>query len=130
LHESKRSRPPERRQTIDFSHLVLSILFVNRRFNSLTVQQASEASPTLAALAERARDAQARLAAIQDLIPTDLRSGVQPGPAEGEEWCMLVGSNAAAAKLRQLVPSLLGRLRGRGWQVSSLRIKVRSRRSL
>lgn len=102
--------------------------FVNRRYNPLTLQQATEASPTLAALAERARDAAARLGAIQDLIPAELRPGVQAGPAEGEEWCVLVGSNAAAAKLRQLVPSLLARLRVRGWHVSTLRIKVRSRR--
>lgn len=102
--------------------------FVNRRYNPLTLLQATEASPTLAALAERARDAAARLGAIQDLIPADLRAGVQAGPAQGEEWCVLVGSNAAAAKLRQLVPSLLARLRVRGWQVSTLRIKVRSRR--
>ena len=102
--------------------------FVNRRYNPLTLQQATEASPTLASLAERARDASARLGAIQDLIPAELRAGVQAGPAEGEEWCVLVGSNAGAAKLRQLVPSLLARLRVRGWQVSTLRIKVRSRR--
>jgi hypothetical protein len=102
--------------------------FVNRRYNPLTLLQATEASPTLAALAERARDAAARLGAIQDLIPAELRAGVQAGPAEGEEWCVLVGSSAAAAKLRQLVPSLLARLRVRGWQVSTLRIKVRSRR--
>lgn len=101
---------------------------VNRRFNPLTVLQATEASPTLAALAERARGAAERLRAVEDLIPRDLRAGVQAGPAEGEEWCLLVGSNAAAAKLRQLVPMLLGRLRLRGWHVSSLRIKVRSRR--
>ncbi|HSV57546.1 MAG TPA: hypothetical protein VLJ19_01515 [Variovorax sp.] len=101
---------------------------MNRRYNPLTLQQATEASPTLAALAERARDAAARLGAIQDLIPAELRAGVQAGPAEGEEWCVLVGSNAAAAKLRQLVPSLLARLRVRGWQVGTLRIKVRSRR--
>lgn len=101
---------------------------MNRRFNPLTVLQATEASPTLAALAERARDAAERLRAVEDLIPRELRAGVQPGPAEGEEWCVLVGSTAAAAKLRQLVPMLLGRLRMRGWQVSTLRIKVRSRR--
>ena len=76
----------------------------------------------------RSRDAGERLRAVEDLIPRELRAGVQAGPAEGEEWCLLVGSNAAAAKLRQLVPMLLGRLRMRGWQVSTLRIKVRSRR--
>jgi len=101
---------------------------VNRRFNPLTVLQATEASPTLAALAERARDAAERLRAVEDLIPKELRPGVQAGPAEGEEWCLLVGSNAAAAKLRQMVPMLVGRLRVRGWHVSTLRIKVRSRR--
>ena len=108
--------------------LSFSSSFVNRRFNPLTVQQATEASPTLAALAERARDAAERLRTVQDLIPPELRAGVQAGPAEGEDWCVLVGSNAAAAKLRQLVPLLLGRLRVRGWHVSTLRIKVRSRR--
>lgn len=101
---------------------------MNRRFNPLTVLQATEASPTLAALAERARDAAARLHAVEDLIPREMRAGIQAGPVEGDEWCVLVGSNAAAAKLRQMVPLLLGRLRIRGWHVSTLRIKVRSRR--
>ena len=100
---------------------------MNRRFNPLTVLQATEASPTLAGLAERARDAAERLRAVEDLIPRELRAGIQAGPAEGEEWCMLVGSNAAAAKLRQMVPLLVGRLRVRGWHVNTLRIKVRSR---
>lgn len=100
---------------------------MNRRFNPLTVLQATEASPTLAALAERARDAAERLRAVEDLIPREMRPGIQAGPAEGEEWCLLVGSTAAAAKLRQMAPLLVGRLRMRGWQVSTVRIKVRSR---
>lgn len=101
---------------------------MNRRFNPLTVLEATEASPTLASLAERARDSAERLRAVEDLIPRELRPGVQAGPAEGEEWCLLVSGNAAAAKLRQLAPMLVGRLRVRGWHVSTLRIKVRSRR--
>ena len=101
---------------------------MNRRYNPLTVLEATEASPTLAALAERARDAAERLRAVEDLIPREMRAAIQAGPVDGEEWCLLVGSNAAAAKLRQMSPLLLGRLRMRGWHVGSLRIKVRSRR--
>jgi hypothetical protein len=101
---------------------------MNRRYNPVTVLQATEASPTLASLAERARDSAERLRAIEDLVPRELRASLQPGPAEGGEWCLLVGSSAAAAKLRQLVPILLARLRGRGWEVETLRLKVRSRR--
>jgi hypothetical protein len=101
---------------------------MNSRFNAVSLQQASEDSPTLASLAARARDASARLAAVQDLIPADMRPAVQAGPAEGEVWCMLVNGSAAAAKLRQLVPALQARLKARGWEVSTIRIKVRSRR--
>lgn len=128
MQECKPPRQPECRQTVDFSHLVFPHSSVNRRYNPLTVLEATAASPTLAALAERARDAGERLRAVEDLIPRELRAGVQAGPAEGDEWCVLVGSAAAAAKLRQMVPMLVGRLRMRGWHVSTLRIKVRSRR--
>lgn len=99
---------------------------MNRRFNAVTLLQATEESPTLANLAARARDASARLAAIQDLIPAELRPGIKAGPAEGDVWCMLVSGSAAAAKLRQLAPLFLSRLKARGWDVATLRIKVRT----
>lgn len=101
---------------------------MNRRYNAITVLEATEGSPTLASLAARARDANERLAAVQDLIPPDLRPAVQAGPAEGDIWCMLVNGSAAAAKLRQLAPMLQSRLRSRGWDVATIRIKVLSRR--
>jgi len=125
------TRRPGRRNAgkpLILATLSFPISSVNRRFNPLTVLQATEASPTLAALAERARDSAERLRAVEDLIPRELRAGVQPGPVEAKEWCLLVGSNAAAAKLRQMVPMLIGRLRVRGWHVNTVRIKVRSRR--
>lgn len=100
---------------------------MNRRFNAITVIQATEESPTLASLAARARDANERLAAIQDLIPAELRASVKAGPAEEDVWCVLVAGNAAAAKLRQLAPTFLSRLKGRGWNVATLRIKVQTR---
>jgi hypothetical protein len=100
---------------------------MERRFNPVTVQQATQDSPTLASLAARARDAQQRLRAIEDLIPAVLRASVLAGPAEGESWCLLVQGSAAAAKLRQLLPALVTRLQAKGWAVATIRLKVRAR---
>jgi hypothetical protein len=58
------------------------------------------------------------------LIPAPLRSAVKAGPIDGTDWCLLVESSAAAAKLRQLIPALLAHLCSRGWQVNSIRLKV------
>ena len=99
---------------------------MNRRLHPVTLMQAAEDSPTLARLAELARESGERLKAIEILIPDALRSAVKAGPIDGANWCLLVGSNAAAAKLRQLLPALQSRLRDRGWQVNSIRLKVQT----
>jgi hypothetical protein len=101
---------------------------MNRRFNPVSLLQATEGSPTLASLAARARDTSERLRAVEDLIPADMRLAVKAGPVEGKVWCLLVNGSAAAAKLRQVAPSLEARLRSRGWEVASIRIRVQSRR--
>lgn len=101
---------------------------MNRRHHSVSLQQAAQESPTLARLTELARDSGERLKAIERLIPDALRSAIKPGPIDGEAWCLLVESNAAAAKLRQLLPSLQSHLRSRGWQVNSIRLKVQINR--
>jgi hypothetical protein len=95
-----------------------------RRLHPVTLLQAAEESPTLAALAQRARESGERLQAVQPLIPASLRSAVRAGPIEGTGWCLLVDSSAAAAKLRQLVPALQAHLCSRGWEVNSIRLKV------
>ena len=95
-----------------------------RRLHPVSLQQAAEDSPTLARLAQLARESGERLAAVESLIPLSLRGAVRPGPIEGPDWCLLVDSSAAAAKLRQLTPALLNLLRDRGWQVTSIRLKV------
>jgi len=51
---------------------------------------------------------------------------VKAGPVDEEAWSLLVANASVAAKLRQLRPRLEERLRERGWQVSSIRIKVQS----
>ena len=97
---------------------------MNRRLHPVTLQQAADDSPTLARLVELVRDSSDRLKAIETLIPAALRAAVKAGPVDGETWCLLVDSNAAAAKLRQVLPNLVTHLRGRGWQITSIRIKV------
>jgi hypothetical protein len=96
----------------------------DRRLHPVTLQQAAENSPTLARLAQLARESRERLEAVEFLIPSPLRSSVKAGPIDGSTWCLLVDSNAAAAKLRQVIPALLDRLAGRGWQITSIRVKV------
>jgi hypothetical protein len=95
-----------------------------RHRHAVSLQQAAQESPTLARLTGLARESGQRFEAVQGLIPEALRAAVQPGPIDGETWCLLVRSNAAAAKLRQLLPSLQVHLRNRGWDVSVIRLKV------
>ncbi len=97
-----------------------------RRLHPVTLQQAAEGSPTLARLAQLARESCERLEAVNLLIPATLRSAVRAGPIDGPDWCLLVDSNAAAAKLRQVVPALMTHLCDRGWQVTSIRLKVQT----
>lgn len=97
---------------------------MNRRHQSVTLLQASQDSPTLARLAELTRDSGARLKAIELLIPAALRPAVKAGPIEGPVWCLILDNNAAAAKIRQILPALASHLRVKGWDVNSIRLKV------
>jgi hypothetical protein len=101
---------------------------MNRRNYPVPLSQAAEESPTLARLAQLARESGERLKAIESSIPVPLRGSVRPGPIEGATWCLLVESNAAAAKLRQLLPLLQQKLNSRGFEVTAIRLKVGSLR--
>lgn len=61
---------------------------------------------------------------MESLIPEALRPAIQAGPIEDGAWCLLVSSNAAAAKLRQLLPLIQARLVDKGWKVTSIRLKI------
>lgn len=95
-----------------------------RRHHAVTAINAVESSPTLAKLAALTQDSSRRLKAVQPLIPPMLRASLQAGPIEGDCWCLLVKNNAAAAKVRQLLPAMAAHLRSKGWNVASIRIKV------
>ncbi|WP_440107491.1 hypothetical protein [Acidovorax sp. BL-A-41-H1] len=99
---------------------------MSRRHYAVSLQQASQDSPTLARLTALTRESSERLKAIETLIPAGLRAGIQAGPIDGDSWCLLVKSNSAAAKLRQLAPALQAHLRSRGWEVNAIRLKVQT----
>ncbi len=101
-------------------------LAMTRRNYPISLQQAAQSSPTLAKLVAMTQDSSARLQAIQPLLPITLRKSVQAGPIEGSCWCLLVNSNAAAAKLRQLLPAFAAHLRVKGWDVTEIRLRVKS----
>lgn len=97
-----------------------------RRNHPVTLLQATQESPTLARLTELSNDSNARLRAIESMIPAVLRSAVKAGPVDDANWCLIVNSSAAAAKIRQLVPAFEAHLRSKGWQVSAIRLKVQT----
>ncbi|MFV0680338.1 DciA family protein [Ottowia sp.] len=90
----------------------------------IRLQDAIEQAPTLAQLSQRATASAACLRAVQPLLPPALRSAVRPGNLEDGHWCLLVPHNAAAAKLRQLVPTLVAALQSTNHPVNTIRIKV------
>jgi hypothetical protein len=100
-----------------------------RRKHPVTLLQATQESPTLARLTELSNDSTARLRAIESMIPAVLRSAVKAGPVDDANWCLIVNSSAAAAKIRQLVPAFEAHLRSKGWQVSAIRLKVQTANS-
>ncbi len=100
-----------------------------RRHFAIPLQQAAEESPTLARLVDRVRASSSRFETIRPLLPAALRTGIQAGPIEEGQWCLLVSSNAVAAKLRQFLPTLQMHLEAKGLAVSGIRIKVQARGS-
>jgi len=57
-------------------------------------------------------------------LPAGLAALVQPGPLDETGWTLLVGSGAAAAKLRQCLPRLQQALSSQGWAELAIRVKV------
>lgn len=97
------------------------------RGRALPINRAVDQSSGLAVLAALSRESQMRLQALKRLLPALLWAQLSAGPVEGDSWCILVSNNAVGAKLRQWIPAMSAHLRTQGWNVQSIRIKVRSR---
>jgi len=82
---------------------------------------------TLAGLLERVAQSRLRLAAIADLLPDGLAATTRAGPLDAEAWLLLVDNAAAAAKLRQLLPTFESRLKERGWTGPPVKVRVQVR---
>lgn len=91
---------------------------------ALSMSQAIEGAPGLARLAHLVDQSSTMYRCVQGLIPPALRPHIKPGPVEAQDWCLMVNSNAAAAKLRQLVPLLRTRLQQDGWDILTVRVKI------
>jgi hypothetical protein len=97
---------------------------MNRARQAVSLMQASQANPGLARLMDLQRESTQRLKAITALIPANLRGGVQAGPIDDGNWCLLVTNTTTAAKLRQLLPAFEAQLRVNGLEVKGIRLKV------
>lgn len=90
----------------------------------LTLGQALAESEVLASLGQRVRHSQACLTAVQAVMPAQLRGLVSAGPYDEQGWTLLCSSAAAAAKLRQLMPSLNQALQDAGLCFKPIRLHI------
>lgn len=81
-------------------------------------------SETLGSLLQRVHESRARLQALAGLLPPALLGSVRAGPLDDTGWVLLVDHNAAAAKLRQMLPLLSDALTTAGWAERTIKIKV------
>jgi hypothetical protein len=95
--------------------------------SAVSVEQAMQRAPSLAGLAQLAKHSAECLRVVTPLIPASMRSGVQAGPLDEGQWCLIAANSAVAAKLRQLVPALAAHLRTHGHAVQDIRIKISMR---
>jgi hypothetical protein len=93
----------------------------------LPLARALEQNISLADLARRLAQSNARFAAIVVHLPEPLQGQVRPGPIDDEGWSLLASNAAAAAKLRHLLPRLSDTLREQGWPEIQIRVRIRTR---
>ena len=97
-----------------------------RSSSSLSILEAVGQAPGLQRLSEQMSASSRRLDLVRPVLPPGLRQAVAAGPCDEQGWCLLVSHQAAAAKLRQMLPVLLQTLEQAGQPVSQIRIRVRS----
>jgi len=86
--------------------------------------EALQRDATLGGLLRRARDSQSMLAIACQVLPPAVRPYVAAGTVDDDGWTLLVRTTTLAGKLRHAVPLVEEALRGAGWQVKAVRIRV------
>ena len=92
----------------------------------LPLARALDQNPSLANLARRLAQSNARYAAICLHLPEPMRTQVRAGPIDDEGWSLLASNAAVAAKLRHLLPRLTDTLREQGWPELPIRVHTRA----
>ncbi len=92
----------------------------------LPLARALDQNPSLANLARRLAQSNARYAAICLHLPEPMRTQVRAGPIDDEGWSLLASNAAVAAKLRHLLPRLTDTLREQGWPELPIRVHIRA----
>jgi len=103
---------------------------------SFSLQEAALQEPMFAHLRKLGAESSRNLALALQKLPQSLHQSVKAGPIENaplgqtgdshhtKVWCIIATNNAAASKIRQLLPLLLTHLQGQGTGVASLRLAV------
>jgi hypothetical protein len=128
LFMSNSSKPPApseaSKPTRPASYLPLRTVRVRE---AMPVVRAVQQAPSLAGLMQLAQASNECLRLVAPLMPTALRTGVQAGPLQDGQWCLLAANSAVAAKLRQMTPAFAAHLRSKGHAIESIRIKIAGR---
>jgi hypothetical protein len=96
---------------------------------TLALGEALDHSIPLGVLLARVQASRQRFECLRPLLPAELAAVVRPGPLDDKGWTLLADSNAAAAKLRQSLPTFRDALLAAGLAVAELRVKVQPRGS-
>lgn len=91
---------------------------------AIPLSQALDEAPMMGGLHERLQASARCLAIVRPLLPEALRASVLAGPIDEHGWCLLVPHQAAAAKIRQLLPALEAALAASGQPATRIRIRV------
>lgn len=97
---------------------------MQRHHHPISLEQAAEEAPVLSQLMQKTRLSQQCAQSIADLVPAPLRPSLAYGSVEEGEWCVLVQNNAAASKVRHLLPLWVSRLQQQGLGVQRIRLRL------
>lgn len=94
--------------------------------HSVSLEEAARAAPVWGQLMQRLDISRQCAQAVSAHIPPAMRQHVQFGAVEQGQWTVFVANNAAAAKLRQMLPVWLQVLQQQQLPVQQVRLHILS----